>query len=110
MHNTDSTHCDLSIVIPFFNEELSARGVVEHILSTFRQAGFSFEIVCVQNGSRDRTPEILAALEKENPEVVLVTIPKNEGFGAGVLKGLRACRGNILGYMPGDGRIDPSVV
>lgn len=102
------THC--SIVIPFYNEEACVANVIEEVHLSLKHAGISFEIIAVENGSKDRTGEILKALENRFKELRVIYVPINLGFGYGVIKGLSASMGEIVGYMPGDGQIDPDVV
>ncbi|MFN3326302.1 MAG: glycosyltransferase family 2 protein [Bryobacteraceae bacterium] len=101
---------NLSIVLPLYNEEGAAEPVIKAVHGILLAARIPFEIVTVQNGSRDRTPEILARLAERLAELRIVEVPVNRGFGYGVLQGLKACSGEVIGYMPGDGQIDPEVL
>lgn len=74
------------------------------------RSGFSFELIAVQNGSSDRTPEVLLELEKQMKHLSVVNVPANRGFGYGVIQGLKNCSGQIIGYMPGDGQIPAEAV
>lgn len=67
-------------------------------------------MIAVQNGSHDRTGEILRDLEREKTHLRILEIPLNRGFGFGVIQGLKECSGEIIGYMPGDGQIPGEVV
>lgn len=100
----------LSIVLPFYNEEACVEQVISEIYALLKQTGIVFEIVAVQNGSSDRTPQILAGMQKHFPELCLVDVPVNRGFGYGVIQGLDHSTGQVIGYMPGDGQIDPAVL
>lgn len=100
----------VSIVLPFYNEEAAVARVISEVHAVLKRAGTSFEIIAVQNGSCDKTGEILEALEGQYKELHIVHVPVNRGFGCGVMQGLFVCTGNIVGFMPGDGQIDPSVV
>jgi glycosyltransferase involved in cell wall biosynthesis len=101
---------ELSIVIPFYNEEDCVAQVVRHIDSVLKSSGLRYEIVAVQNGSRDRTGEILESLAETNRNLRIVEVNPNRGFGYGVLQGLATCDSEIVGYMPGDGQIDGAVL
>lgn len=99
-----------SIVLPFYNEEACVEQVISEIHAVLNQTGISFEIVAVQNGSQDHTPYILANLQKQFSELSVVDVPINRGFGYGVIQGLARSTGKVVGYMPGDGQIDPTVL
>jgi glycosyltransferase involved in cell wall biosynthesis len=100
----------LSIVLPFYDEEECVEEVVGAVRGELERSGVSFEIVAVQNGSRDRTGPILARLAREHKAVRVVAVPVNRGFGDGILRGLTECAGDIVGYMPGDGQVPPAVL
>jgi glycosyltransferase involved in cell wall biosynthesis len=107
----DSERCvALSIVLPFYNEEACVEQVISEIHSALSQIGIGFEIVAVQNGSQDHTSQILASLQKQFPELCVVDVPINRGFGYGVIQGLGRSTGKVIGYMPGDGQIAPFVL
>ena len=100
----------LSIVLPFYNEQDCAAAVLRDLDATLSAAGLSFEIVAVQNGSQDGTAAILEAVAAELASVRVIRVRINRGFGYGVTEGLKAARGEVLGYMPGDGQIASAVV
>jgi glycosyltransferase involved in cell wall biosynthesis len=100
----------LSIVLPFYDEEECVREVIEELDGELRRQDRPFEILAVQNGSRDRTGAILAEMQQSLPELQVVTVPVNKGFGYGILQGLAAARGELLGWMPGDGQIPPTTI
>src|SRR5262245_61157725 len=100
---------ELSIVLPFYNEEGCAEQVLREVHSAMIPLQVPFEIIAVQNGSSDRTAEILQRLAEEFDPLRVLTIDVNQGFGYGLLQGMRESRGDILVYMPGDGQIDPTV-
>jgi glycosyltransferase involved in cell wall biosynthesis len=100
----------LSMVLPFYDEEECVRQVVEELHGELLLQGRPFEIVAIQNGSRDRTGAILAEMQQTLPELQIVTVAVNQGFGYGILQGLAAARGELIGWMPGDGQIPPSAI
>ena len=97
---------ELSIVIPFYNEEDNARNVITCLEQVLRKV--DYEIVAVDNGSFDMTGEILRSIKSRRLKIVKVE--KNVGFGFGVISGLKAAKGAYVGYMWGDNQISPSVV
>lgn len=100
----------LSLVIPLYNEEENARPVISELVPVLREAALPFELILVDNGSRDRTGPLLAELAGQFPEIRVVTVPVNQGYGWGVLQGLGAARGAVLGFMGGDGQTEPQDV
>jgi polyisoprenyl-phosphate glycosyltransferase len=104
MPPTPVSYQTLSVVIPFYNEEEAAEAVVRLAHKTLSECKFQFEIIAIQNGSRDRTPEILRALENTLDRIKVVNIEVNQGVGYGILQGLAQSSGDVMGYMPGDGQ------
>lgn len=100
----------LSLAIPLYNEEETVRLLVSNLSAEFDKAGLVCELVLVNNGSRDRTPVILEELSHEFPHVRVVTVGVNQGYGWGILCGLKETSAPIVGYMCGDGQILPADV
>jgi glycosyltransferase involved in cell wall biosynthesis len=96
----------LSIVLPCYNE---ARNLA-HILARFAEvrANRAVELVLVNNGSTDDSAEVLARelADKAQPEVYVVTVPVNRGYGHGILTGLRAAHGEFLAWTHADLQTD----
>jgi len=67
-----SAPLNLSVVVPLYNEEESLPHLVEQLLSALRPTDEAFELVLVDDGSSDRTANVLAKLSAEVPEVVAV--------------------------------------
>ena len=100
----------LSLVVPAYNEQDCIAGVLTELYSVLEQSGISFELIAVQNGSSDRTGEILDNLAEQYRHLRVLEISVNRGFGYGVIQGLKECSAEIVGYMPGDGQIPPKTV
>jgi len=101
---------EISLVALFYNEEASAESVIRDGHRVMRKLGVPFEIVAIQNGSTDRTPEILARLTQEIGELRTVVIPKNRGAGYGALKGLYSAIGEEVIGIAGDGQVDLDLI
>ena len=101
---------ETSIVIPFYDEEECVEAVISEMYSALQQADITFEVVAVQNGSQDRAGVLLEGLKGQYKELRVVEVPVNKGYGYGVLQGLSAAAGEILGYMPGDGQVAANTV
>jgi dTDP-4-dehydrorhamnose 3,5-epimerase-like enzyme len=98
---------DISLVIPCYNEEACLRVTARALLQAFANHKTRLELVLVDNGSRDRTREIIDELIADGHPVVKVTVPVNQGYGHGILEGLRHCSAPFLGYLCADGQVAP---
>jgi len=95
-----------SLVIPFYNEEESAPEVIREARS-FLQSLPAHEIILINDGSTDRTGQLLAAEADADPRVKILSFPENRGQAEALRQGLLAARGEILLTMDGDGQNDP---
>ncbi len=98
----------LSVVLPCYNE---SRGI-EAILKRFAEigAGHDFELILVDNGSRDNTPEVLGSLLPKYRFARSVRVEVNQGYGHGIFTGLQAARGEVLAWSHADLQTDPADV
>lgn len=95
---------DLSIVIPFLNEEKNVENVVKSVIGNLRGLHINYEIILVNNGSSDSTGDIIDAVIKKNKNLKKVSLDRNEGYGWGIINGLKIARGDCIGYIDGDGQ------
>jgi undecaprenyl-phosphate 4-deoxy-4-formamido-L-arabinose transferase len=86
----------LSVVVPVFNEEANLATLFARTLPVLRALGKSFELVLVDDGSRDDTLELLLDARAANPEVVVVSFVRNFGQHAAVIAGFAAARGEFV--------------
>jgi dolichol-phosphate mannosyltransferase len=96
----------LSLVMPCYNEESIVAQTVRRLLQAFERAEVPIEIVTVDNGSRDNTLGILQDLAEKHPEIVVVRVIENIGYGNGILTGLPHCTAPWVGIIPADGQVD----
>jgi polyisoprenyl-phosphate glycosyltransferase len=96
----------MSLVIPCYNEARNLPLLVERCRKTM--PGDEIEIVLVDNGSTDNTPQVLQSLSVGSGNSRSVRVEKNEGYGHGILSGLRAARGEILAWTHADMQTDPA--
>lgn len=96
----------LSIVLPCYNE---AAGL-ESLLKRFEKVGrgVSYELILVDNGSTDETPQLIPRLLPHFPFATSVRIERNQGYGHGILTGLRAAVGDALAWSHADLQTDPA--
>jgi glycosyltransferase involved in cell wall biosynthesis len=102
----------LSLVLACYNEEEILAESFREIRETLDGIGRPYEIVFVDDVSRDRTRAILREIEAANPDVALNVIlhEKNKGRGATVTDGFRAARGEIAGYIDVDLEVHPRYI
>lgn len=92
----------LSLVFPAFNEAGNLGELLESALALGRRLSDAFEIVVVDDGSRDRSAALLGAFRARHPEIRVVTHPSNRGYGAALRSGLRAARGELVFFSDAD--------
>jgi glycosyltransferase involved in cell wall biosynthesis len=94
-----------SLVIPCYNEAANLPLLLERCKEMACQA--DIEVILVDNGSSDNSPEVLLNLLPQYPGCRSVRVEKNQGYGFGILAGLRAAKGEILGWTHADMQTDP---
>lgn len=93
----------LSYFFPAHNEEANLEGLVREALETLPAIAETFEIIAVNDGSRDRTREIADRLAAEHPGVVrAVHHDSNRGYGGALRSGFEASRYELLAFTDGD--------
>jgi len=95
----------ISVVVPVFDEEGAAPALAREIAAAF--AARSFEIVFVDDASRDGTREALKALSHEIPQLRVLTHRRNSGQSRAIRTGILAARGEVIVTLDGDGQNDP---
>ena len=99
---------DLSVVIPVYNEEASLSPLWAELRSVLDGRGLAFEVVFVDDGSRDRSAEIIRAFREADQRVRLVRLKANCGETAATDAGLKAARGARVVVMDADLQNDPA--
>jgi glycosyltransferase involved in cell wall biosynthesis len=92
--------------MPCYDEEAIVGQTIRRLLQAFERAEIPIELVAVDNGSTDRTLEILQNLAERHHQIVVCRVAVNEGYGNGVLRGLPLCRAPWVGIIPADGQVD----
>ena len=101
---------ELSIAMPFYNEGRSVLRTVNDLVKELKKSNIDYEIILVNNGSKDDTDKYINMLTSKNKRLKKVLIKKNQGYGWGIIKGLNKCTGKYVGYIDGDGQIRPKDV
>lgn len=94
---------ELSFFFPVHNEEANLEALVEEALGALPALAEKFEIIAVNDGSRDRTADIADELARKHPDVFrVVHHPTNLGYGAALRSGFHAARYGLIAFIDGD--------
>ena len=96
----------LSIIIPVFNEEKTVEKLIEEVWKV-ELPQVEKEIIVVDDGSTDATPEILKRVKNRYPELKVVFKKKNEGKGSAIRRGLKEVTGDLVVFQDADLEYDP---
>jgi glycosyltransferase involved in cell wall biosynthesis len=96
----------ISVFYPCYNEEANVENTTLAALKTFRRISEDFEVIIVNDGSKDRTAEIADRLADEHPEVRAVHNHPNLGYGGALQRGFREATKPWVFYTDGDGQFD----
>lgn len=97
---------DVSFIVPCYNEEEMVGYTLPRLHTAFEKAGYNLEILAVDNGSVDRTGEIIEELAASLPSIVHARVDVNQGYGFGVISAIPLCTAPWIGIIPADGQVD----
>ena len=100
----------LSLVVPAFNEEEAMEQSFERTYRAMRSIGYPFEIIYIDDGSRDRTWEIISRLAREYEEVKALRFSRNFGHQLAVTAGMDEAKGDAVIIMDADLQDPPEVI
>lgn len=101
----------LSLIVPMYNEEEMIPLFFEKIMEVLSQINdYSKEIVCVNDGSKDRTLALLKEYKKKYKELHIVSFSRNFGHEAAVAAGFKCCEGDVAIVMDADLQDPPEVI
>ncbi len=103
----DPTPPQITITVPIYNEEQNIAPLYEKVCAAMRELGRTWELVLVNDGSRDGSATALDAIAARDPHVTVVHFPRNYGQTAAMMAGLDHARGDIIVPMDGDLQNDP---
>jgi len=98
---------DLSVVVPVYDEEKSLPPLWAELREVLERLGLTFEVIFVDDGSRDRSAEIIRGFREADPRVRLVRLKENGGETAATDAGFKAARGRRVVVMDADLQNDP---
>ena len=96
---------NLSIVIPCFNEAKSLPKLVKDFSKKLKRK--DIELILVNNGSNDSTETIISNLKKDYNFLKMIKLKKNNGYGNGILQGLKKAKGKYISWTHADLQTDP---
>lgn len=100
-------HPELSVVVPLLDEAESLEPLHHEIVTVMEGLDVPWEIVFVDDGSRDSSPLVLARLRASDPHVRVVTLDRNYGQSTAMIAGAEAARGEWVATLDADGQNDP---
>ncbi len=96
----------LSMIMPCYNEEDLIGYTIPRLVQAFETNGYPLELIACDNGSSDRTGELIQGFVDRGFPITLHRIEVNRGYGNGVLDSIPLCNGPLIGIIPADGQID----
>jgi glycosyltransferase involved in cell wall biosynthesis len=98
----------LSVFFPAYNDAPSLPGLIAKTFAVLEERVASYEVIVINDGSRDRTAEVLEELRKQYaPYLRVVTHEKNRGYGGALRSGFETATKDWVFYTDGDGQYDP---
>jgi len=94
------------VILPAYNEEAVIASIVATVLETLATWMLDFEVIVVNDGSRDATAAILESLAATHPHVKVLHHPVNQGYGAALVSGFEASSKDLIFFMDADGQFD----
>ena len=92
----------LSVIIPAYNEENRVKGTLEAIYNYLSRQNYSWEVIVVSDGSKDRTVEVVSEFISNKPEISLIANTKNHGKGYVVRQGMFQAQGDYRLFTDAD--------
>jgi len=106
----EETRPELSVVVPIYNEEEVLPALSERLLPVLERTGCSWELVLVNDGSADRSWELMQQLQRGEPRVTLVNFSRNFGHQIAITAGMDHARGDAVVVMDADLQDPPEVL
>lgn len=103
----ETPELDLSVVIPIFNEEGNVDKLYDELTAALEDTGRNYEIIAINDGSSDRSYQLLNALQAQDPRWHIIHFRRNFGQTAAMAAGFDAARGEIVITIDADLQNDP---
>ena len=106
----DTNNPNISVVVPLYNEEESLPELEAWIERVMTENHFTYEIIFVDDGSNDRSWEVIRSLREKNPAVRAIRFQRNYGKSAGLYCGFEAAQGDVVITMDADLQDSPDEI
>lgn len=100
----------ISVVVPLYNEDESLPELHDWIVRVMKANNFSYEIVFVDDGSKDKSWKVIESLSEKNPSVRGIKFRRNYGKSAALQTGFEACKGDVVITMDADLQDSPDEI
>jgi glycosyltransferase involved in cell wall biosynthesis len=101
----------ITFIIPVYNEEFNITGVFRDLFAVlYQNPEWFWEVIVVEDGSKDNTPNVLRELVKQYPEAQLIFHETNKGYNQSMRDGIAKAKGKYLMYIGADEEFDCSEV
>lgn len=97
---------NISVFFPAYNEEANVGALCLKTASVLKKIAARWEVIAVNDGSKDRTEAVVKALNKKNKNIRVVSHVINQGYGAAVKTGFKSARYDWIFFTDGDGQFD----
>ena len=97
----------LSIILPAFNEEDNLEPTMAHLIETLEKCNLDWQIILINDGSTDRTGEIVQSLTSGQLRIMVIHHKQNMGIGYCFREGIRNANKDIVTWLPADGENNP---
>lgn len=96
----------LSVFMPAYNEEDSIDSTVAGVVKVLKTLSIDWELLVINDGSKDKTAEVVKGLEKKYPGVKLINHEKNQGYGRALKTGFKEAKYPWVAFVDSDGQFD----
>ena len=100
----------LSVIIPCYNEELVVQETYKQLTEVMKRTNMDYELIFINDGSRDRTIELLTSLAEEDKAVKVINFARNFGHQCAVTAGINHCNGDLAVIIDADLQDPPEVI
>lgn len=100
----------LTVLIPAYNEQEGIAATIKSVSDQLTKLSIDYEILVIDDGSRDQTPMVVEQLASANQRIRLERHPHNLGIGAGIKTGIKTAKGKFMIFIPADLAMNPEQI
>jgi dolichol-phosphate mannosyltransferase len=101
---------EFSVIIPIYNEELNIPNLLTRLRPVVEKTGMTYELIFINDGSRDKSLQLIKALALADPHVRYIDFSRNFGHQVAVSAGIDHCKGNIIAIIDADLQDPPELM